>query len=95
MDAMRAEVARLISDEVPAALPWERPTADSNKDRATNYTAKSDRAEYVVSRLKRDDPELAERVVNGEISANTPQTAGWCRMSALTSRTTVLWLIPR
>lgn len=78
MDAMRAEVARLIAEDVPTALPWERPTADSNKDRATNYTAKSDHAEYVVSRLKRDDPELAERVVNGEITANAAaRQKGW------------------
>ena len=78
MDAMRAEVARLIAEDIPAALPWERPTTDSNIDRATNYTAKSDHAEYVVSRLKRDDPALAERVVNGEITANAAaRQKGW------------------
>lgn len=78
---MRAEVARLIADDVPAASEHRgRTVAESNnRDRATNSTTtQSDHAEYIVSRLKRDDPTLAERVVNGEITANAAARAkGW------------------
>lgn len=81
MDAMRAEVARLIADDVPAAREHRGQTvAESNsRDGATNSTVtRSNHAEYVVSRLKRDDPALAERVVNGEITANAAaRQKGW------------------
>lgn len=67
MDAMRAEVARLIADETQPALPQGRPAKGSD----TTFSEPIGRGtEYVVSRLKRDDPALAERVVNGEITAN-------------------------
>jgi len=79
MDAMRVEVERLLGEEIPEARDWQRPTlADSNKDDATNYMAESNSAEYVVSRLKRDDPELAGRVINGEVTANAAaRVKGW------------------
>lgn len=83
MAAMREQVKTLLLAEIPVALPWERPTAESYKDRGTNYTPQSnhtDTASHVVARLKRDDPELAEKVVRGDI---TPHAAarekGWRR----------------
>jgi len=37
-----------------------------------------DSAEKVVARLKRDDPELAERVVSGEVTPNAAaREKGW------------------
>lgn len=59
---------------VKAANPVGRP---SGNVRDTNIK-RSDTDEYVVARLKRDDPELAERVVNGEISPNAAsREKGW------------------
>jgi len=73
MDAMRAEVARLIADDRPAAAAQGRP----EKERGTFFSAgKSDTKDKVVARLKRDDPNLAERVVNGEITANAAAEGG-------------------
>lgn len=78
MDAMRAEVARLIADDVqPAAVQGEIGRGRV-RDRDTNPSVKSDRVEHVIARLKRDDPALAERVVNGEITANAAaRQKGW------------------
>lgn len=66
MKAMRAEVARLIAEEVPVARTAGRPPGNES---ATHITGKRD-STAIVARLKRDDPELAERVVNGEMTAN-------------------------
>jgi hypothetical protein len=66
-EALKARVQRLLDADVPAARPVGRPDSASN-DGATNIKANS--AEYVVARLKRDRPDLAARVVAGEITAN-------------------------
>lgn len=68
MDAMRATVRQLLKEEIAPARPVGRPDEEANL-RATNIKT-SDTTEYVVARLKRDDPELADRVVRGELTAN-------------------------
>lgn len=75
MDAMRAEVARLIADETQPALPQGRP----QKERDTFISVgRPDTKDKVVARLKRDDPALAEQVVNGEVTANAAaREKGW------------------
>jgi hypothetical protein len=41
-------------------------------------SARPDRAEHIVARLKRDDPELAEKVVRGDITPNAAaREKGW------------------
>jgi hypothetical protein len=54
-------------------------TERSTRDGDTNSsTTSSNSAEYVVSRLKRDDPELAEKVVRGEVTAHAAaREKGW------------------
>jgi hypothetical protein len=42
-------------------------TGSSDNVRSSNFGNSST---YTIARLKRDNPELAERVVNGELSAN-------------------------
>lgn len=77
MEAMRSEVARLIAEEVPAAhgQGGDR-RSDGFQMSATHLKAHT--AEHIVSRLKKADPELAERVVNGEITANAAaRQKGW------------------
>ena len=53
----------------------ERVTRDGTTN--SNITRRND-VNYVVSRLKRDDPALAEKVVNGEVSAYAAaRSKGW------------------
>lgn len=77
MAAMRAAVQRLLLEDVePAAQHGQ---IGRNRQRTTlSKSPDSDTAERKVRRLKRDDPELAERVVNGEVSAYAAARAkGW------------------
>ncbi|MFD0902362.1 hypothetical protein [Actinomadura sediminis] len=81
MDAMRAEVERLIAEEIPEALPVGRPT-----EKHCDTNIKPDRVEHIVARLKRDDPALAEQVVNGDLTANAAARAkGWRRPRVVVS----------
>ena len=73
-------VRRLTSklrEEVPAAREVGRPS-DGGNVRATNIPGRSDTADHTVARLKRDDPDLADRVIRGEISADAAaREKGW------------------
>lgn len=79
---LRREVDHLLAADVPEAAPAAHagPGRGHKTDRGTIgfEEPRSETAEYQVARLKRDDPELAERVVAGEI---TPHAAarekGW------------------
>lgn len=81
MQSMRQHVTALLRSEIPAALPWERPTTESNKVGGINNTTVRDRAntiDHITARLKRDDPDLAEKVVRGEVSPNAAaREKGW------------------
>ena len=49
----------------------DRKSEAFRENQGSNTTLKTDRgADYTIARLKRDDPELAKRVVNGELSPN-------------------------
>lgn len=76
MEAMRAEVARLIADDVqPAAVQGE---IGRGRARESATHSKGRDVAAITARLKRDDPALAERVVNGEITANAAaREKGW------------------
>jgi hypothetical protein len=84
MAAMRGEVEHLLWAEVPASLPIGTPGLSKDagpdaNDRGTNIKPSTgDDARHVVARLKRDDPELAAKVVRGEISPNAAaREKGW------------------
>jgi hypothetical protein len=62
-------VQRLLDGDVEPARPVGRPADAVNVD-ATNIRGSANSAEYVIARLKRDDPDLADRVVRGELTAN-------------------------
>lgn len=65
---MAARVRSLLAAEVePLGAPRMHTGASA---RATSRVGESDTANYVVARLKRDRPDLAQRVVAGELSAN-------------------------
>lgn len=64
---LAAQITRVWREEVPAA---NQAGANQFGSRGTRATQEADTADAVVSRLKRDDPVLAQQVVNGEISAH-------------------------
>lgn len=67
----RERIERLLRDEIKPA----RPARKKGSDRTT---IRSETAGTVTARLKRDDPDLAEKVVNGEVSAYAAARAkGW------------------
>lgn len=75
MARMRKQVRRLLIDEIPSAQPVGRPP--SSNVRATNING-SDTGDYVVARLKRDAPEVADRVAAGQLTANAAaRQMGW------------------
>jgi hypothetical protein len=72
--ALAEEVRRLVLADIPAAKTVGRP----KKGSATpNLGHRRDAAEF-TARLKRDDPDLAGRVVRGEVSPNAAaRQMGW------------------
>ncbi len=85
-DAMRREVRTLLKQEIPPAA--QHGTNQHTEDggvRATN-SSHSDRAETIVRRLKRDAPELAARVIAGEVTPNAAaRQMGWRRPRVVVS----------
>lgn len=78
MEAMRAEIERLLTDEIPALAAHGAIGNGRSRDGATISTPKANYAEQVIARLKRDDPELAASVVAGELSPNAAaRNKGW------------------
>ena len=72
---MRAEVQRLLKEEIEPAA--EHGTNQYGHSTTVSRPAR-DTAGAITARLKRDDPELAEKVVNGELSAYAAARAkGW------------------
>jgi hypothetical protein len=73
-DKLHARVERLLKEEIQPALPGPgKPNHGTTIIRPTPDTASG-----TVARLKRDDPALAERVVNGEVSAYAAaRSKGW------------------
>lgn len=88
-----ADAAGLIektwNKEVPAAKSEKGRTPDNA--RATGISTHDDTADSILSRLKRDDPDMAQQVVNGELSANAAaRIKGWRKPRILvTSPTSV------
>jgi hypothetical protein len=68
-EELKGRVQRLLDGDVEPARPVGRPADAVNVD-ATNIRGSANSAEYVIARLKRDDPALADRVVRGELTAN-------------------------
>ena len=82
MAAMRAGVAAELLAAIPAASEHRGRTVTerATRERATlsSSESRSDTTERTVRRLKRDDPELAEKVVRGDITPNAAaREKGW------------------
>jgi DNA-binding transcriptional MerR regulator len=79
MAEMRRQVRQLLGEAINQAPPQRHagPGRGNKTDCDTNGFL-PDRVEHVVARLKRDAPELADRVVTGKISANAAaREMGW------------------
>lgn len=62
-------IQSLLQEEIkPAAPAIHAGPGRGNKTERTTLGLRSETAERHIRRLKRDDPELADRVVNGELS---------------------------
>lgn len=74
-------VKRLLDEDVEPAREHRGSTVTerTNRDDTANSScANGDNTEYLMSRLKRDDPELAQQVVNGEMSTYAAaRSKGW------------------
>lgn len=82
-------VERAWRDEVPAANPTG--TNQHSREGHVSHDPTGQRADGILARLKRDDPDMAQQVVNGELSANAAaRIKGWRKPRILvTSPTSV------
>jgi hypothetical protein len=72
---------RIDREKIKALGPHRGSTVTERNTRVRDTNSsitQGDNSEYVVSRLKRDDPALAERVVRGEVTPNAAaREKGW------------------
>lgn len=77
MAAMREQVKTLLLGEITPILPIDHSGPGRGKT-LRDTKGFEDTADRVVARLKRDDPELAEKVVRGEVTPNAAaREKGW------------------
>lgn len=60
-DEVRADVARLLGEDVPVANMNGRPPGNLRGTKVKE----SDTSDTILSRLKRDDPDMAQQVISG------------------------------
>ncbi|MGH3546826.1 MAG: hypothetical protein ACRDQU_01585 [Pseudonocardiaceae bacterium] len=73
---LRNEVERLLGEDISGAEPHGG-SRKAGQGSGTTLTGERG-SDYFTARLKRDDPELAARVVNGEITPSAAARAkGW------------------
>lgn len=77
-ESIAADIERVWRDEVPVARRNGEVGNGRSSFRATKATGGTDTADSILARLKRDNPDLAERVIRGELSANAAaRIMGW------------------
>jgi hypothetical protein len=78
LEEYRYEVLTAMAVEIPVKPKNGEIGRGRERNSGTVPNPKRDSASDVISRLKRDDPELAESVVRGEITANAAaRVKGW------------------
>jgi hypothetical protein len=91
----RNDEVRQLIDAAVGAMPMPgRPAANSKGSDATIIGDQTRGSTYQLKRLKRDRPDLAEKVVRGELSAHAAAIEAGFR-KRLTPFETVLKLIPK
>lgn len=64
------DIERVWRDEVPVAPKHGEVGNGRSRASGTTSTGSTERADGILARLKRDNPDLARRVIDGEITAN-------------------------
>ena len=73
-EKVRNDVAGLLGEDVPAERPVGRPP----QSKGATPTFEQKGADGILARLKRDDPDMARRVIDGELTANAAaREKGW------------------
>ena len=76
-DSILARLERAWRDEVPAAQDYGTNRHSTPREGGTHSSGRRD-ADSILSRLKRDDPATAQKVINGELTANAAaRSKGW------------------
>lgn len=68
--AAAATVRRMLAEDIAPAAGRGRPPASKGNVSDTNNNLRDADAAAVIARLKRDDPDLAQQIIDGDISAN-------------------------
>lgn len=77
-ESIARDIERVWRDEVPVARRNGEVGNGRSSFRGTKATGGTDTADSILARLKRDNPDLAERVIRGELSANAAaRIMGW------------------
>lgn len=77
MDALRAKVADLLNPEEDKH-GGDRRSEEYQGDIVTLKTDRGNDPDYALRRLKRDNPDLAQRVLKGELSAHAAAVQAQC-----------------
>lgn len=87
MAAMREQVKTLLLAEIPAELPLGGDRRSEEFQMSGLHLKSGPTAERTVARLKRDDPDLADKVVRGEITPNAAaREKGWRKPRIILAR---------
>jgi len=78
------EALRAIDAEMSAAMTPKEAGAQKGKEAADNIRSYGTSASHTLRRLKRDNPELAQRVIDGELSAHAAAIQAGIRKPSLT-----------
>lgn len=79
-EELRARVQRTYDEEIQSLAPHgtNRHSETGRGNQITSTGQRGDSREYVIARLERDDPQLAQRVKRGEITATAAsRQKGW------------------
>lgn len=79
-----AECHQLLLAEMPGAMTQQEAGLQKGKEAQDNVRSYGNSASHTLKRLKRDNPELADSVIRGELSANAAAIQAGFRRPTLT-----------
>lgn len=83
MDLLRVSVGNLLTDD-PPVNGGDRRSEEFQRNNVTLNEDRGNSPEYALRRLKRDEPELAQRVLKGELSAHAAAVQAGFRPRTIT-----------
>lgn len=76
MARLRDAVNKLLGEELPAVVEQNETGRGRTSDMSEVSQTGGNSRSYTIARLKRDRPDLAEKVIKGELPANAAVTQG-------------------